>query len=65
MKAIVDLTDVTFVDEDGECLLGEMRSADVEFIATDVETKHLLENLKPTGERTLRRLAWKQEERTR
>jgi hypothetical protein len=57
LNAIVDLSDVTFIDEEGECLLGEMRSVGVEFIATDVETKYLLENLKATGEKALRRLA--------
>jgi anti-anti-sigma regulatory factor len=55
-KAVIDLNDVTFIDEDGERLLAEMRSAGVEFIATGVATKHLLENLKGRGERPLRRL---------
>jgi hypothetical protein len=55
-SAVVDLSDVTFVDENGERLLAEMRSAGVEFVATGVETKHLLQNLKSSGERPLRRL---------
>ena len=55
-SAVVDLSDVTFVDEKGERLLAEMRSAGVEFVATGVETKHLLQNLKSRGERPLRRL---------
>lgn len=54
--AVVDLSDVTFIDEDGEKLLSEMRTAGVEFVATGVETKHLLENLKGRGERPLRRM---------
>ena len=54
--AVVDLSDVTFIDEDGERLLAEMRRAGVEFVATGVETKHLLQNLKSRGERPLRRL---------
>jgi hypothetical protein len=54
--AVMDLSDVTFIDEDGEKLLLEMRNAGVEFLATGVETKHLLENLKSRGERPLRRL---------
>ncbi len=54
-SAVVDLSDVTFVDENGERLLAEMRSRGVEFIATGVETKHLLQNLKGRGERPLRR----------
>lgn len=55
-KSVVDLSDVTFIDENGERLLSEMRSAGVEFVATGIETKHLIENLKGEGERTLRRL---------
>ncbi len=54
--AKVDLSDVTFIDEEGEKLLFEMRTAGVEFVATGVETKHLLENLKGRGEKPLRRL---------
>jgi hypothetical protein len=53
---VVDLSDVTFIDEDGERLLSEMRGAGVEFVATGIETKHLLQNLKSRGERPLRRL---------
>lgn len=55
-RAVVDLKDVTFIDENGETLLSEMRAAGVEFIATGVETKHLLENLKDTGKRPSRRV---------
>jgi len=53
--AVVDLKEVTFIDEDGEKLLAEMLSAGTEFIATGVATKDLLENLKNHQERTLRR----------
>jgi|ERR1700677_424994 anti-anti-sigma regulatory factor len=53
--AVVNLSDVTFIDEDGERLLSQMRSAGVEFVATGVDTKHLLQNLKSRGERPLRR----------
>jgi hypothetical protein len=52
---VVDLSDVTFIDENGERLLSEMRGAGVEFVATGIETKHLLQNLKSRGERPLRR----------
>ena len=45
-RVLVDLCDVTFVDENGESLLSEMQSAGVEFVAAGVETKHLLENLR-------------------
>jgi anti-anti-sigma regulatory factor len=52
---VVDLTDVTFIDESGEQLLSEMSGHGAEFIATGVETKHLLKNLKSKGQRPLRR----------
>ena len=54
-RAVVDLIDVTFIDESGETLLSEMRSDGAQFIAAGVETKHLLKNLKGKGERPLRR----------
>ena len=54
-KAVVHLNDVTFIDENGERLLSEMRNSGVEFVAAGVETKHLLQNLKSRGERPLRR----------
>jgi hypothetical protein len=54
-QAVVDLSDVTFIDEAGERLLSEMRGAGVEFVAAGVETKHLLEGLKGKGARPLRR----------
>jgi hypothetical protein len=43
--AIVDLKQVTFIDEAGETLLAEMRSAGAELIATGVEHQHLLATL--------------------
>ncbi|HEY4359549.1 MAG TPA: hypothetical protein VGN17_01205 [Bryobacteraceae bacterium] len=52
---IVDLTDVTFIDESGEKLLSKMRIEGAEFVATGVDTKHLLKNLMGKGERSLRR----------
>jgi|SRR5579871_5789130 len=55
-RSVIDLSDVTFIDESGEKLLAEMRGAGVEFVATGVETRHLIENLKSNGEKTLRRL---------
>lgn len=54
-RSVVDLSDVTFIDESGEKLLGEMRSRGVEFVAAGVDTKHLLENLKGGDDRPLRR----------
>jgi hypothetical protein len=52
----VDLSDVTFIDESGETLLSDMRSSGAEFVATGVDTRYLLQNLKAPGERPLRRL---------
>ena len=54
-RTVVDLRDVTFIDESGEKLLCEMGTHGVVFIAAGVETKHLLKNLKGKGERPLRR----------
>lgn len=52
---VVDLSQVTFVDEEGEKLLSEMRDEGAEFVAAGVETKHLLKNLRAKGARSLRR----------
>ena len=54
-RAVVDLTDVTFIDEAGERLLAEMESAGAEFVAAGVENKHLLASLREKGKRPLRR----------
>ena len=54
-KDIVDLAGVTFIDENGEGLLADMREAGVSFIAGGVETQHLVDNLKGNGERRPRR----------
>ena len=45
-RAMVDLNEVTFIDEAGVSLLREMLSAGAEFIATGIATKHLLESLR-------------------
>ncbi len=55
-SSIVDLSDVTFIDESGEKLLSEMRAAGVRFQATGIDTRHLIANLKKKSERPLRRL---------
>ena len=54
LVAIVDLSDVTFIDESGARLLSEMRKAGVEFLAAGVETTHLLQNLNPRGARPIK-----------
>jgi len=43
--AIVDLNEVTFIDQAGETLLAEMRSAGAELVTTGVEHRHLLATL--------------------
>lgn len=53
---VVNLSDVTFIDESGEELLSQMGSEGAEFVAAGVETKHLLEHLKADDERPRRRL---------
>jgi anti-anti-sigma regulatory factor len=55
VHTVVDLSDVTFIDENGEKLLLEMRRTGAEFVAGGVATKHLLKNLGTRGERPLRR----------
>ena len=44
-RAIVDLKEVTFIDQAGETLLVEMRRAGAEFIVTGVALRHLLSTL--------------------
>lgn len=55
--AIVDLKDVTFVDEAGERLLAEMQAAGTEFIAAGVENKHLVAGLRHKDKSLLERRA--------
>jgi hypothetical protein len=56
---VVDLTDVTFVDEAGARVLCAMNDAGVRFVARGVDTKHLLDDLKRKTEPSLRRcLCW-------
>src|ERR1700722_10718752 len=57
--SLIDLTDVTFVDEAGAQALCAMKEAGVRFIARGVDTKHLLEDLKREKAPPLRRcLSW-------
>ena len=50
-RAIVDLKQVTFIDEAGQALLADMRSAGAELIAAGVEHQHLLATLDNHGTR--------------
>jgi anti-anti-sigma regulatory factor len=54
-KRIVDLTDVTFIDECGELVLRAMRSEGAEFVAHGVDTKQVLADLDSKRKRTLRK----------
>jgi hypothetical protein len=45
-RCIVELIEVTSIDRNGEAVLAKIMSQGVEFIASDVYTKHLLRNLR-------------------
>ena len=45
-RRIVELTEVTSIDRNGEAVLAEIMSHGAEFTASDVYTKHLLRNLR-------------------
>jgi len=50
-RHVIDLNEVTLIDERGKELLGELRNEGVEFVARGVYTCHLLENLSCREER--------------
>jgi hypothetical protein len=45
-KCIVELTEVTAIDQNGEAVLAEIMSQGAEFIAGDVYTKYLLRKMR-------------------
>jgi len=51
-KCIVELIEVTSIDHNGEEVLAEIMSHGGQFVASDVYTKHLLENLRSELERS-------------
>jgi hypothetical protein len=51
-KCIVELIEVTSIDRNGEEALSEIMSHGGEFVASDVYTKHLLQNLRSELERS-------------
>ena len=51
-KCIVELIAVTSIDRNGQDALSEIMSHGGEFIASDVYTKHLLQNLRSELERS-------------
>ena len=50
-RCIVELIEVTSIDRNGEAVLAEVMGQGVEFVASDVYTKHLLQNLRSELER--------------
>jgi hypothetical protein len=57
IRDVVDLTDVTFIDEEGEALLAQFRRDGIDFIAgAGVDNRDLLENLCTNERRPVRRI---------
>jgi anti-anti-sigma regulatory factor len=54
-KCVVDVSNVTFVDLDGERVLDAMVKDGAQFIATGVYTKHVLETLEKRRQRWVRK----------
>lgn len=54
-KCVVDLSDVTFIDEAGERVLAAMREAGAHFLVRGVDTEDLIENLGVPEKRSVRR----------
>ncbi len=50
-RCMVELIEVTSIDRNGEAVLAEIMGQGVEFVASDVYTKHLLQNLRSELER--------------
>lgn len=53
--AVVDLSDVTSLDERGENLLRDMKENGVTFVARGVDMRHILDHLRSKAKPTLRR----------
>jgi ABC-type transporter Mla MlaB component len=52
---VVDLSDVTSIDERGESLLRTMKEENVRFVARGVDMKHILSHLRSKAKPSLRR----------
>lgn len=50
-KCIVDLSEVTFIDENGERMLAKMMNEGAEFVVRGLYAKHILERLKDNAKR--------------
>lgn len=60
-RCLVELIDVIFIDRSGEDVLAEIMSDGAEFIASDVYTTHLLNNLRSALKSTRARTRKKEE----
>ena len=49
-RCVIDLSDVTLIDKNGERLLGQLKAEGAGFVAKGVYTRQLLENLKTAEE---------------
>ena len=54
-RAVVDLREVTFIDDAGEKLLAEMETSGAELLAAGVENRYVIASLKNDTDRSLRR----------
>jgi hypothetical protein len=54
-RAVVDLKDVVFIDEEGERLLAEIANSGAELVAAGVENKHVVASLRKECGCSLRR----------
>jgi anti-anti-sigma regulatory factor len=54
-QALVNLKEVTFIDEAGEQLLAEMQREGADFVTAGIEHEHLLANLRSSGSRVVGR----------
>ena len=54
-KYVIDLSDVTLIDDSGEGLLGELRGEGAELVARGMYTKHLIENIESKEKQPFRR----------
>jgi len=54
-RVVMDLRDVTFIDEAGQRLLAELEVSGAELVAAGVENKHLIATLRDAASRALRR----------
>ena len=65
-NCVIDLSEVTSIDDRGETLLRAMKQAGVRFVARGVDTRHILNQLRSRTKPSLRRtLAYLDRDRDR